>query len=163
MTELSKEGRASNDDAVAALVAMLGGAVGMTEKGIRLTDLIPILNADPDDDLSGLRLLAERGVGRESINLNSYKPVSEENIFILPNEARHWLVSTGRVVEKNGELEHQEPMDHLGHAALSIIGHQRGMYFYDAYREASNNRAPLSRAIINEIANHIIELYDQDN
>lgn len=157
MTESqSYDARKQNEDAVLALVTMLGGSAGMIADRIKLADLAPILDADPDDDLSGLRLIAERMSGapyRES------EP-DEGREIIWPEEARHWLLTHDRAIEVNGELQVLPAMDHMGWAALRIANSDGPESLIQAYREVTDNRAPLSNSIIRDLAKRIANGYE---
>lgn len=150
--------RQANEDAVTAMVSMLGGITGMVDKGVRLTDLIPILDADPDDDLSGLRLIASRMTYDTGY---SPAPVAQVELQVYPEEAKAWLVRTHRAQEVEEGLRLNDDVDHLGKAALMIACGDEPQLMTEAYDQATDNRSPLHPDMVKEIAQLMIDGYSE--
>jgi hypothetical protein len=82
--------RDRNIQAVQAFAGLMGGYAGLAKEGLSLRSLLPILDSDPGDDLSGLRTLAERMTPSWT---RANTPISEPEM--APHIATHWLLSTG--------------------------------------------------------------------
>ena len=159
---LTPDQRKANEDAVSAMVSLLGGPIGMVDKGVKMMDLRPILEADPDDDLSGLRLFASRMVDGPSFVGSHPLPRGDEP-EVFPEEASNWLVRSGRAVETDDVLVMvDEKEDHLGKAALQIAGGTEPAYLTEAYDVATDSRSPLSPDVIKEIARNMVEEFRID-
>jgi hypothetical protein len=151
----SSEVRKGNEEAVHALVSLLGGATSMVNRNIRLTSLVPVLNADPSDDLSGLRLLASRmtydsGLASMPGDVSCLEP------YVYPEEAESWLLRTARVTKTQKGLVPTDDFDHLGEAALSIVHSDEPGLMTEAYDIATNNRSPLNPGMVKDIAHMMV-------
>ena len=150
--------RPENVEAAEAMIALVGGVTGMVEQGVHLTDLARILEADPSDDLSWLRFLASR-----MTHSSSHPPVPSKSIepLIFPDEARDWLLRTGRIIDSDEKrlILREDGRDHVGEAALLLATREEPGYMSEAYSTATDRRTPLSPDTIREIANHMVDGY----
>lgn len=162
---LSPQETGDNEDAARALFSFVGGYTGyMTNlpSDTRLGDFSRILHADPEDDLSGLRLLASRMQYGMTEAAPGPQSVASAERFIEPVIARWWLQASRRADIVDGTLLLRPKPDHLGLAAFTIANSETGADFYEAYASASDNRAPLSREVVTDIARSIVNGYFSD-
>lgn len=153
---INVETPAANRDAVEALTLLLGGLKGMIEHNVHISDLLPILDADPaveSPSLSTLRLIGSKMIYHSDLSGGSTKVEP----LVNPSEARAWLLKSKRAVEGPDGLICEDKMDHLGMAALAIASGTEPQYFTAAYDAATNNISPLSHDIVIEIVQRMTE------
>jgi len=163
MTADRGENLTSNERSALALIATFGGLNGLASmpKGTFL-EVSRILRADPDDDLSGLRILADR----MQFGVDFILPVGlrEDEPIIDGDIARHFLLTTGRAyTTKDGNLVPKPKLDHLGYAALSISIHDQPESYTDMYELVTEGRIPLSLDMVRDIGNGMIESFYASN
>src|SRR3990167_7776587 len=122
-----------NERATSALISLLGGLAGMQARGIHFTDFAKILHADPTDDLSGLRDIADALVpGRPLFMTLSGTDESEEPIM-TPEDAHRWLTQSSRATEHNGVLQLNEgEQNHITLAGYVIALGSENRYLSDS-------------------------------
>ena len=153
---LSSDERTDNESAVHAIVSSLGGLEGTIVSGLGFTQLSHIMEADPNDDLSGLRLLASRmdyssGWSTED-NWRQEQPLD-------PTSVRQWLVGTGRVIESTDGTLTPLDTDHLTLSGLAIINSDIPVKLSEAYEGITDNPMPFKEKVLAEMSWNIIELY----
>ena len=154
---LTETDREKNADATRAMVASLGGLLGMKASGIGFEQLSQLMEADPNDDLSGLRLMAERMVDDPFGTFDDYRDEQP----ISPDIARRWLIGTGRVSETaTGELAAIDT-DHLTLSGLAIATSADGGRLSEAYQSITDNPIPMTERVIAEMSWNITDRYSQ--
>jgi hypothetical protein len=153
---LSPEDRRANERAVRAFVSISGGFEGLLFNGTTFEHLAQILYADPADDLSGLRLMAERmefGVDRAK----STEPV------LTPDMAKFWLLRRGAREADEGLVLEGDPNNpnHLDIAALAIFNSGEPRALSDAYEEVTTSISPISPEIIVDLGHMIVGEYER--
>lgn len=156
-----REPRARNEDAVRALLVMIGGPTGMLDKGVHFSDLAKVLDGDPNDP--NIKFLTSMG-GRMTFSPPSYlrEGQSEAEPIVYPEEAKDWLLRSGRATATEDGLKLSEDIDHLGLAALAISQGEDGRLMTAAYAEATDNRSPLSPDMVKEVAQLMVSGYMGD-
>jgi hypothetical protein len=86
----------------------------MRRQGLGVRDLIPLMDTDPRDDLSGLRLLADRM--NPVIWHEQPSPAEPE---MTPQVAEHWLLTSRRMKIRDGILILTDT-DHVSKAGFRI-------------------------------------------
>lgn len=146
------EPRGSNEDCVKTLVGLLGGPAGMMAQGVRLEDLARVLEADPTDDLQGLRMLAGRS---SALSWSSVSPNShDEEPLMSPRVAEWWLESTGRMVCGPEGLEFPEGSkpDHLTLAAYDIVQSGVSSHLSAVYARITTSTTTLAPSMIADVS-----------
>lgn len=138
-----------NEKAVLQLVGMLGGWDNFFASGHSLEDLIPVMIADEDDELSGLRTITERSFGRAA-NLNRHIP--NEEPMLDPPTVRRWLLRSKQATEADGELVLADNPGHLAMAGLSIIKSGAPGYLTEAYEALPDHETTISTDVVRHLA-----------
>lgn len=156
--ELNAEQREANESSVSALVSLMGGLPGMKVMGIGFEQLSYVLEADPDDDLSGLRMIAERmSFGSQ---IGPRRIIDED--WVDPQTARRWLLGTNRAKETpDGEIEllDSEKDVHINLAGLAIATSMHGGRLSEAYIHISDSPARIQRDFLADMSWRINETY----
>ena len=156
--DLSTEQRKANEEATVAIVQTMGGLVGMKMRGVGFPDLSQVLEADADDDLSGLRLIASRMVyGNDwqvDDNWRHERPLH-------PEVARKWLLGTDRVMDTGDGVLLPIETSHLTLSGLAIVNSAEAMRLSDAYEGITNNPMPFTKELIAEMSWHIARTYSE--
>jgi hypothetical protein len=146
----------ANQEAASAFLSMFGGFEGYLASGGTMETLYDILDADPKDDLSGLRDIARDTVYGHG--LGERKAATEEP-YIDPEAAREWLLAQGRAKEKDGRLVLLTPKDqkpeHWSVVGLSIALSGVPQKISDVYRDIMGEDAPWSESTVIKMANAI--------
>lgn len=156
---LDGETQTANEEAVRAM----SDSDEVKEQGHDLVEPAAILKADPGNDLSVSRLIAERMQPRGELSgVYSESGVDEPVATVVsPEVARQWLIDTKRAAETDNGLIWQDKKDHLGLAALAISKGSEPQVFAKAYNLATDNRGPLHPDIVEEIAQRIVSHYSE--
>lgn len=143
----------SNESAVRAFLALNGGFEAYVVGGGKMLDLAPLLDANPDDDLSGLRSMGER------MDYSQAPARQHDEPLIEPAVAKEWILRTGRAIEFEGELSLAEDCDHLGIAGLAIATGQEPRFLSEAYYDLPSRSTQLSQEAVATRAWNIAEKY----
>jgi hypothetical protein len=152
--------RRSNERAAVTFVNMMGGlgAVYVRDAVHVATD---ILEADPNDDLSGLRTIADRSFMGQHFGDEPQSEEMPDLAVVSPEAARHWLIKQGRAEElPTGELRIINT-DHMTQAGLWIAQQEDSVHFATAYRSMSPD-SPLTDDLISEAGAAISRSYIDD-
>jgi hypothetical protein len=147
-----------NQEAASAFLSMFGGFEGYLASGGTMETLYAILEAGPEDDLSGLRAIAKSTVySHDRTGIKERKIDTEP--YIDPQAAREWLLTQGRAEEKDGRLVLLTPQDqkpeHWSVVGLSIVLSGVPQKISDVYRDLVGKDTPWTESIVIEMANAI--------
>ncbi len=118
MHPLERRRITDNESAALALISIMGGYDQFKAQGHTLTDLTGILNADPSDQLSGLRAIATGMQYSGGVSLRPSREDSHEEAPIDPETAKTWLLTDGLAIETETGLE-LLPTAHPDHSAIA--------------------------------------------
>lgn len=154
--DLTVDERDANAEGVKVIVGLFGGFAGTKAAGIGFAQLSHIMEADPGDDLSGLRMIADR------MRYDYLPEAYEDERSIDPGTARRWLLGTSRATETvDGELQILDS-DHITLAGLAIASSEGvAGKLTDAYRRITDSPSPLSEDILRDMSWDIYSRYGE--
>lgn len=154
---LTSEQRRSNEAAAKTLIALMGGFEGIIANGVSMKDLSWILEADPKDDISGLRSMSECLVPSSGFE----KRIPVDDVALEPHIARQFLLKTGRAIVDNDVLMlvDDDRTDHITLAGFAISQDIAPRTLVNAYQEVSTNGITIHPDTLNGIARSIVQDY----
>lgn len=151
----SETSKNNNRRAVVTLSQVLGGLDGLRDRGLGVKNLAVILHADPSDDLSGLRLLADR----MNPILKHEQPSPTEKL-LEPVIARDWMIKTNRMKNHEGILI-LTGTDHLSKAGFQISTSMHPRKLSEAYLEVSDSPIQILPQALSDITDSAIADYKE--
>lgn len=145
--------REANEKAVVSLVALMGGPSVYRKQGLKLSDFHQILDADPNDDLSGLRLITER----MDPTLQHRQTLPDEPL-LPPTIAMDWLVRGQRVREREG-IVLLDAKDHVSKAGFRIATGMDPLKLSEVYKVTSDNIMQIEPWAVGDIAKEVVADY----
>ena len=139
----------------------MGGYDQFKARGHALTDLAGILEADPGDQLSGLRTIATGMYYSGGVSLRPSREDLQEEPLIGPEIAKAWLLSDGLAIETEAGLE-LLPMtypDHIAIAGLTIAIGDTPRLLSEVYAKVSQKGGQIADWLVAERAQGIVEPY----
>ena len=146
--------RDENLKAAVTAVTLMGGIDVLHKKGLNLRLVAPLMDADIDDDLSGLRTFASRmGIsGSPKKEPLPTEPLMEQHV------AEWWMIKTGRAKEKDGILM-LTATDHVSMAGFRIATSMQPQRLSEAYYAVSTAEVPFTPAGLSATAEVAISEY----
>ena len=140
-----------------AFLSMQGGFDAYKASGGTFDYLLKIYEADPADDLSGLRIIADHMYLGRPVDSPTDEPMLD------PETARTWLLDSGQAVETESGLEllSQAQPDHIAIAGLAIALGKEPRYLSEAYATLPDHPVQLAELIVSEKAKIILETYQK--
>lgn len=144
-----------NFQAAVTLANLLGGMDGMRAEGLSLRNLMPILDADPDDGLEGLRSITDR----MALSTSPKNETPPNEPFMEQKVAEWWVLRSGRAKIKEGILIRTDN-DHISQAAFRVATSMQPQQLSGLYREVTTaGKAQINSHTVSEMSSEIITNY----